>query len=164
MKVSCNKFSPIKIEGAKVTCLYYQKPLCSLPKNFLCSEAERRLEVRQRQWHSYSSIVSFLSCQRKYYYQYILRLECVRRPEWAIRGNLFHEGMRAYYSENIMTEIITETKIHSIVSPVLKAYIEFYSDRKEGLQIEQKYSIDNPSLIAYVDSVDGRGSSKETHK
>ena len=84
-----------------------------------------------------------------------MNIQPIERPDWAIRGSLFHTGLEMYYSGEGLPAIELDSDINSIVSGVLKSYVEFYNDKRENLKIEMKFTIDNPSIMAYIDMIDG---------
>src|SRR3990172_6389019 len=95
VKSQCQDLVPIKVEGKTRCGNYLGKNLCSLKSHFICEPSlQNGLNAIPV---SYSQISTFGNCQRKYLYQYILRIRPLKIPSYYVQGRVFHAQLADYY-------------------------------------------------------------------
>ncbi len=148
-EIKCSLFRPAKKEG-RLTCRFLMEGgFCELPDYFDCQMTPKR----EKEYHSYSSLSTYMNCKRKYHLRYNLGISPKDRPDWAIRGSLFHEHLAAYYRSMISPGVNTKDTITTIASTFAEGYIEFYHDYEEGLQVEVEAR--RNGLLSYIDLIKG---------
>lgn len=123
---------------------------------------------------SNSEVSSWLTCTRKYYYEYVLNLEPRKFSDAISKGILIHAMLEQYYVNK--SEGLSESECRAAaMEPIMEAaakegsdmmelagvrdlvmgYFDFYDDDKyEVLSVESKYKLELSDAFALVGTLD----------
>lgn len=135
---------------------------------------------------SNSEVSTWLTCQRKYLYEYDMNLTPIKQGEALSRGTVGHDVLADYYAERmagtghdeavvharqtlgrIMAEGKAEFEICTDVDRILNGYWSYYADeadKYEILAVEETYEIPLTSESTYVLRLDLLVKNKQTQE
>ena len=99
--------------------------------------------TKKRRMQSPTSILTYMQCPRKYYYQYIKRLE--QKPNiHLITGGIAHSTIQAFHNTDITT-IKPEGFFQKLQRKIMEQFNQKWEERKKDLEKldlspEEKYT------------------------